>query len=33
MGVEIVDTANRNQVLIVEDDEHIRRFVSINLIS
>ncbi|AJS58686.1 response regulator transcription factor [Paenibacillus sp. IHBB 10380] len=28
-----MDTANRNQVLIVEDDDNIRRFVSINLIN
>ncbi|MGG3306594.1 response regulator transcription factor [Paenibacillus lautus] len=33
MGVEAINTANRNQVLIVEDDAHIRRFVSINLIN
>jgi len=31
MGVGIVDTSNRNQVLIVEDDDNIRRFISINL--
>ncbi|UNK20771.1 response regulator transcription factor [Paenibacillus sp. N3/727] len=33
MGAEAIDTVNRNQVLIVEDDAHIRRFVSINLIN
>lgn len=28
-----MDTANRNHVLIVEDDDNIRRFISINLIN
>jgi DNA-binding response OmpR family regulator len=31
IGVEIVDTIDRNHVLIVEDDDNIRRFISINL--
>lgn len=31
--METINNANRNQVLIVEDDAHIRRFVSINLLN
>ncbi|WP_356711215.1 response regulator transcription factor [Paenibacillus sp. CECT 9249] len=29
--MQILDTVTRNQVLIGEDDDHIRRFISINL--
>lgn len=33
IGVIIMDTEERNHVLIVEDDDNIRRFISINLMN
>lgn len=31
IGVKTMNTVERNQVLIVEDDDNIRRFIAINL--